>query len=614
MSDASDDNASDLAPPEKLATTDTAPRKHDAGRPVRVAIPLVLLACYWIAYAVLSLIEITSFIRFLWLAPAIGLLSLTFSLWWLVLGPWRWMQRFLVFLFVLATGGIAMLALDPSVLPPVVLMVALPAIVNLGVLWLVITRKASPRTQLVGLLVIPVVCWAPSTLIRMEGISGEGNATLFWRWTPSGESIYLEQLAARKENTDDEVTAADSVPNEIELAPTDWPGFRGPLRDGAVRGVTIDTQWETSPPQEVWRRRVGPGWSSLAVVGGLLFTQEQRGPDEAVVAYDAATGEEVWSHIDAKQRFEETLGGPGPRATPTFDEGRLYSLGATGVLNCLDAASGKLIWMRSLVEDADTEVPMWAFAGSPLVVDGLVMVFAGGKQDESLLAYHKETGDPAWTAKAANHSYSSPHLVTLAGQRQVVFVGEETVTGFDPATGERLWQYVGPETQSYSAIQPHAIGDSQLLVGMTQDGGVEMLEVTPGESTESEGTWKVKSKWYSRSLKPFFNDFVRHDGALFGFDNSIFCCVDAADGKRNWKRGRYGAGQVLLVADQGVLIVQTEQGEVVLLAADPEEHRELGRIPAFSGKTWNHPVLVKDRLYVRNSEEMACYALKLVEQ
>ncbi|MEQ8784855.1 MAG: PQQ-like beta-propeller repeat protein [Pirellulaceae bacterium] len=615
MSDAIDSNADELKPPETHSNSQPAPPKPGAGRPLRLVIPIALLVLYWGVYAALALIDtgMSSFMRFLWQLLALGVLSLAFSLWWLLLGPRRILERLLVFGVVLGTGALAIAALDRSVLPPVMVMVALPAIISLAVLWMLVTRNAAPRVQLVGLLVIPVLCWAPTSLFRMEGISGEGNATLFWRWTPSSEAIYLEQLAAKQKADAAGIDAVEPVVKIAELSPTDWPGFRGPLRDGAVRGVKIATDWEQSPPKELWRKRIGPGWSSFAVVGDVLFTQEQRGEDEAVVAYNADTGEEVWSHLDEKTRFEETLGGPGPRATPTFDNGRLYTLGATGILNCLDAASGDLLWSRSLVKDAKAEVPMWAFSASPLVVDDLVLVFAGGKQDENLLAYNKDSGEPVWTAKAGVHSYSSPHLSTLAGVPQVVFVGERTVTGFEPATGKQLWQYEGPATQTYASIQPHLLGDSQLLVAMTQDGGTELLEVTRGDDGSDDAPWQVASQWYSRDLKPFYDDFVRHDGALYGFDNSIFCSVDAATGERNWKRGRYGSGQVLLLADQGVLIVQTEQGDVVLVAADPQEHRELARLAALTGKTWNHPVLVEDRLYVRNAEEMACYHLKLAD-
>src|SRR5262249_7875394 len=148
---------------------------------------------------------------------------------------------------------------------------------------------------------------------------------------------------------------------ELSLRPGDWPGFRGPNRDGSLRAVRIATDWDAAPPKQLWRRRVGPAWSSVVIVGGRLFTQEQLGEGEAVVCRDAATGRTLWSHKDAA-RHEGVQGGAGPRATPAFAGGRLFALGATGLLNCLDAATGDRQWFRDLTADARTQVPLWGFS------------------------------------------------------------------------------------------------------------------------------------------------------------------------------------------------------------------------------------------------------------
>src|SRR5262249_625934 len=144
----------------------------------------------------------------------------------------------------------------------------------------------------------------------------------------------------------------------VVLQPGDWPGFRGKDRDGRYKGARIATDWDERPPRQVWRQRVGPGWSSFAVVGTRLYTQEQRGPNEAVVCYDAGSGAELWSHEDAA-RFSETMAGPGPRATPTFHEGKIYAQGATGKLNCLDAATGRVLWSHDVAADSGAALPLW---------------------------------------------------------------------------------------------------------------------------------------------------------------------------------------------------------------------------------------------------------------
>jgi outer membrane protein assembly factor BamB len=248
---------------------------------------------------------------------------------------------------------------------------------------------------------------------------------------------------------------------------------------------------------------------------------------------------------------------------------------------------------------------MWGFSGSPLVTDGLVIVFAGGDGDRNLLAYRADTGTLAWTAVAGSSSYSSPQLATLAGQRQCLILSEQGLVAVDPATGTVLWKGGAAMPGAPRAVQPHAVGQANLLVGTYEGASVTLVDL----NRDGEG-WNVVSRWTSRDLRPEFPDFVVHQGHAYGFDVSIFSCIDLANGKRCWKGGRYGRGQVVLLADQAMLVVMSESGEVVLLAANPERHEELGRFHALDGKTWSHPVIAHGRLYARNAEEMACYELE----
>jgi outer membrane protein assembly factor BamB len=380
----------------------------------------------------------------------------------------------------------------------------------------------------------------------------------------------------------------------------DWMEFRGPGRDGVIRGATIATDWNAAP-KPVWRHRVGPGWSSVIVVDGRLFTQEQHGEREAVVCYDAATGNELWSHEDAA-RFWESVAGAGPRATPTFADGRLYTFGATGILNCLDPATGTADWTRDVAAEVGAKPPMWGFSGSPLVTDGLVIVFAGGENGKELLAYRAANGQPAWTAPAGSTSYSSPQLATLAGTKQCLMLTDQGLTSVDPATGKVLWKAGTPMPGAPRTIQPHVVGPTQLLVGTFDGSGVSLVDVT-----KTGDNWSASAKWTSKDLKPEFPDLVVHNGHAYGFDIDRFCCIDLSTGKRTWKEGRYGRGQVMVLPEQSLLVVVSETGDIVLLRADPNRHEELGKFPAIKGKTWSHPVIAHGRLYVRNAEEMACY-------
>jgi outer membrane protein assembly factor BamB len=248
---------------------------------------------------------------------------------------------------------------------------------------------------------------------------------------------------------------------------------------------------------------------------------------------------------------------------------------------------------------------MWGFAASPLVTDGLVVVFGGGADQPNLHAYDAESGAKMWSADAGADSYASPHAATLAGKRQILLLCDQGLVSVDPATGKRLWRGGEAAAGAPRSLQPQIIGDKHIVQGTFDMGGVTLVSVAQDGSA-----WNVVPQWSSASeMKPEFSDLIVHEGHAYGFDGAIFCCLDVATGKRLWKGGRYGRGQALLLTDQGILLVLSEKGEAILVEATPERHHELARIPAISGKTWNHPVIAHGRLFVRNAEEIACFQL-----
>ncbi|HEX6865318.1 MAG TPA: PQQ-binding-like beta-propeller repeat protein, partial [Thermoanaerobaculia bacterium] len=397
--------------------------------------------------------------------------------------------------------------------------------------------------------------------------------------------------------------AAAAIPGDDAVRPgaetaADWPAFRGPGRNGVVRGARIATDWSASPPVELWRRPVGPGWSSFAVRGDLVYTQEQRGDDELVSCYNLATGAPVWQHRDGA-RFFESNGGAGPRSTPTLSGDRVYTLGATGILNALDAGSGAAVWSRNVASDTGTEVPVWGFSSSPLVVGDVVVIAASS----TLAAYDLATGAPRWSRKAGGDSYSSPQLLTIGGVPQILLMGGTGTASVAPADGKLLWEH---PWQGFPIVQPAVIADGNLLITASGQSGTRRIAVAKGP-----GGWTAEERWTSIGLKPYFNDFVVHEGHAFGFDGRILACIDVEDGKRKWKGGRYGSGQLVLLPDQDLLLVLSDEGELALVQATPGEFTELAKFPAIQGKTWNHPVLVGDVLLVRNGEEMAAFRLPL---
>jgi outer membrane protein assembly factor BamB len=339
------------------------------------------------------------------------------------------------------------------------------------------------------------------------------------------------------------------------------------------------------------------------VSGDLLYTQEQRGEEELVACYTVSTGEPVWRHRDPV-RFYESNAGAGPRGTPTIAGDRVYAMGATGIVNALNARTGAKIWSRNAATDTGTAIPEWGIASSPLVVEDLVILAVAGQ----LIAYDAATGNQRWVGPSGGAGYSSPHLATIDGVPQVLLMRGSRTISVAAADGTLLWDHTaGPP--STSIVQPALTPEGDVLIagGDTMGGtGLRRLAVTHGPDR-----WQVEERWHSRGLKPYFNDFVVHKGHAYGFDGSILSSIDLADGARKWKGGRYGAGQMLLLADQDVLLITSEEGELALVGATPDRFTEFARIPALNGKTWNHPVVVRNILLVRNGEEMAAFRLSL---
>jgi outer membrane protein assembly factor BamB len=562
--------------------------------------------------------------------------ALLIVVWWLLFSRARWFERLGALALMIAALAATPLVLHESIATGAMgylfYFYAIPALSVVFVVWAVATRRLSDRTRRVTMVAAIVLACGAWALLRTGGFTGYGDSDFAWRWSPSPEERLLAQaadepMAAPAAETPEEPAtgpgddaaklpapaAAGETPEEPLVAEageeraalgdtpaaepaSDWPGFRGPGRDGVVHGVRIATDWSASPPVELWRRPIGPGWSSFAVRGGRVYTQEQRGEDEVVACYDAATGEPVWIHRDAA-RFWESNGGAGPRATPTLSDGHVYTLGGTGIVNALDAGNGAVVWSRDGAADTGAKLPVWGFSGSPLVIGDVVVVAASG----ALAAYEAATGELRWSAPPRGEGYSSPHLATIGGLEQVVLIHGEGVTGVAPADGEVLWEHAW---KGYPIVQPALTADGDLLISVTAQSGLRRLDVANGS-----GGWTAEERWTSIGLKPYFNDFVVHEGHAYGFDGGILAAIGLEDGERKWKGGRYGHGQLVLLPEQDLLLVLSEEGELALVGATPEGFTEIARHPAIEGKTWNHPVLAGDLLVVRNGEEMVAFRL-----
>ncbi|HEV2826727.1 MAG TPA: PQQ-binding-like beta-propeller repeat protein [Pyrinomonadaceae bacterium] len=516
-------------------------------------------------------------------------------LWWLLFSRAPWADRLgaavLMIVALFATYRIVHVSIATGSMGFLFPVLAIPILGLAFVIGLVATNQLSSGRRRAAMVAIILLACGGWTLIRTGGFDGNFHHDFAWRWSKTPEERLLAQ--------GDEPLAVDTAPAApiVNKSGADWPGFRGPQRDGVVRGVRIATDWSASPPIELWRRPIGPAWSSFAVHGDLLYTQEQRGNDEIVACYSVTSGKPVWKHRDPV-RFWESNAGAGPRGTPTLNDGRVYTLGATGVLNALDAGNGAVIWSRNAASDTGAKLPGWGFSSSPLVVGNVVVVATAGK----LVAYDLASGEPRWYGPDGGSGYSSPQLFTIQGVPQIVLLSGTGATSVSPTDGKKLWEYALPP--SARIVQPGLTAEGDVL---THDGeGNEMRRIA---IAQGPGGWTVAERWASFGLNPYFNDFVVHKGHAFGFAGSNLACIDLKDGERKWKGGRFGNGQLVLLPDQDLLLVLSEEGELALVAATPNQFTELARVPAIKGKTWNHPVLVGDVLLVRNGEEMAAFRL-----
>ena len=451
----------------------------------------------------------------------------------------------------------------------------------LSILWLLFFSEMRLRGKLVALAVIGLGVFLTTNLLQFKGFSGDLVPIFEWRWQENQTTFRL---------TSENVSAP-------QMSTTDYPQFLGQHRNGVVSTIQLNLDWETHPPKLVWRRPVGAGWSGFAIVGNSAITQEQEGDWEKVVCYDLHTGDVKWSHRD-QARYHAPPAGLGPRATPTISGNRVYTVGSTGIFNCLDLETGEQLWTTNIFEKHKAVAPRWGVSISPLVFGELVVVSAGGA-----VAYHKETGEIAWIGYRNESGYSSPFLTTLAGVEQIVIFNQGLITAHEPLSGELLWKQPWPTPSVECVSQPVPLSNDRLLVSSGYGVGAKLFQI----SRNSAGEFDVSTIWETIYLKAKFTNIIYYEGYLYGLDDGIFACINPVDGTRQWKRGRYGHGQTLLVSD--VLLVLTESGEVVLVDPDPSSHIEHARFTALKGRTWNTPALAGDYLLVRNDREAACYQL-----
>ena len=438
--------------------------------------------------------------------------------------------------------------------------------------------------------VIAAVCCSQGLLlatVQMQGIQGNGRPVFAWRWS---------QLPA------DEFSAAENESHSvaIDLEPA-WPQFRGPNRNG-IAAVEI-SNWKTHPPKLMWKQPVGAGWSSFAVASEYCFTNEQRADKECLVCYRIRDGQQIWVNSH-DERFSEISGGEGPRATPAIDNGKLYSLGATGILKCVEASNGQTVWETNILKSNDVTNCLFGMCGSPLVIGEKVIVSPGGKGC-SLVAYDKTSGDLIWKGGDAKASYSSPVAMQLCGVPQILIFNGDGLSAHDLQSGRVLWHvdWVSNASEKNNVCQPIQLSDDEVFLSSAYGMGCARIRVS-----RDGDNWSTEFLWRNQNLKSKFSSAVLAGQHIFGLDLGVLVCLDAESGDRRWKRGRFGHGQFIQAGE--FLVVQSEKGFVTQVAADPDQFNEIDRLQGLGHRTWTHPVIAGGVLLIRNDREMAAYQLK----
>ena len=482
-----------------------------------------------------------------------------------------------------------------------ILLILIVVAATLG--WSVVT--ASPRVR--ALIVIAAILLAGgfAALFRVENLTGGLTPAISYRW---GDARPPDDWPAVE-------------PGHVDVATTtafDFPGFLGPGRDQRIDNVALETDWQAHPPQELWRQSMGAGWSGFAIVNGYAVTLEQRDDRELVTLYELETGKLRWAHEVEPVRFSSAVAGDGPRSTPAVDGGVVYAVSVHGKLMALDGASGEPVWIHDLRAeyglsmDEETSLLPYGRPSSPLIVDEWVIVPVGGKPDGrrvSIAAFNKIDGGLVWEGGSHQLSMASPSRGTLAGIEQILVANEDYITGHALSDGRQLWEieWPGKSGADPNVSQPVALPPDDFFISKGYGQGAGRYRLVP----LADGTLEPQEVWYTaRSMRTKFTNVAMRDGYVYGLSEGVLECIDVETGKRAWKAGRYGHGQILLVGE--VLIVLSEDGEVFLVEATPDRKNHVfSSIEALTGKTWNHFALSGDRLAVRNAREAAVYRLAL---
>jgi outer membrane protein assembly factor BamB len=501
----------------------------------------------------------------------------------------------------------------------IIVQVAAPGIALLIVsLWFYFLTGYSLRTKLTvfACSLIPFIL----AFVCIRRIDFDGNMVMIprYRW----DKTVAEKLNAQSAMTTDSNTVGQGYEGPLpEPRPEDMVQFRGAESNGIVVGPALRTDLsDSNPPPQLWHAPIGEGYSQFVILKDLAISMEQLGTDEAVVCYSTATGKEFWKY-SYTALFTEAMGGPGPRSTPIIHDGKVYALGATGHACCLDLATGKKLWSKEILQKDGKPLPNteWGLSSSPLLVSDMVIFNPGALDGLGLVALKQASGETVWEGSGYNTfqpnggqnrcGYSTPIVMTLSGQPQIVHFHAKGLSGFEIKTGKVLWTFPFENGAGVNVCQPLLLPDQQILICSSYGNGSALVKVN-----KAEAEFKAEQVWHKTDImRTKFTNCVLYQGHVYGLDEGTLSCIEPIQGVETWKKKSrqriYGHGQILLVHDK--ILVMAENGDLALVKADPAKYEEIWHIPALteSHRVWNPPALVDGIAYIRDHMEMAAYNL-----